>query len=55
MLICRAYHHSCHACIPDIGFTPTVISQDTLESTFGDLRQRGGGTQIITVLSIAYK
>jgi hypothetical protein len=40
--------------VPDIGFSPKMISQDSLESTFGDLRQRGGGTQNITVLSVAY-
>lgn len=40
--------------VPGIGFSPKVISQDSLEQTFGALRQRGGGTQNITVLSIAY-
>lgn len=37
-----------------MGFTPKRISQDPLEATFSDLRQRGGGTDNITVLSIAY-
>lgn len=40
--------------VPGAGFRPKVISQDPLEKTFGNLRQRSGGTQNITVLGIAY-
>lgn len=40
--------------VPNAGFRPTVISQDGLEQTFGALRQRGGGTQNITVYSLAF-
>lgn len=40
--------------VPEIGFRPKIVSQDLLERTFGNIRQRTGGTQNITVLGLAY-
>lgn len=40
--------------VPGGKFKPKVLSQDPLEKTFGVLRQNGGGTQHITVKTIAY-
>lgn len=40
--------------MPDVGFRPKTLSQDPLEQTFGDLRQRGGGDNDITLMSAAY-
>lgn len=36
------------------GFQPRKMSQDPLERAFGDLRQRSGGTQNMTVMGLAY-
>lgn len=36
------------------GFQPRKLSQDPLERVFGDLRQRSGGTQNMTVMGLAY-
>jgi len=40
--------------VPNAGVMLRLLSQDPLEKTFGALRQRGGGTQHVTVYSIAY-
>jgi hypothetical protein len=40
--------------VPNSPYIPRIISQDLLENTFGILRYDGGGTDHITVMSIAY-